>query len=208
MPKFASEFCRNAAPAASSAASSWSVGLPADSRAAAITVLLKHGADASIHTRVESVREATAREQAATKKRNEVLISFEPEKHKGDSALIAAQRDSAAAQAGFAVGGAGGAGGGGGGGFGGGRRGGGGPQPKGPFTPDQIQAAIDSGRAVLLSQPGIEYRRHAASVSSTQAEDGSRFAEERAYFTEIAAVLAARGWTGAARAAQRLPLFA
>jgi ankyrin repeat protein len=111
-------------------------------RAAAITVLMKHGADATVHSRLEVVQEETAREQAATRERNKVLISFEPEKHKTDSADAAKAAAQAAADAAA-----------GGGGFGGGRRGGGGgPQPKGPFTPDQMQQAIEAGRKVLSQQ--------------------------------------------------------
>lgn len=60
----------------------------------------------------------------------------------------------------------------------------------------------DGGRAVLFGQPGIEYRRHAASVSSEQAHDGSRFAEERRFFAEAAAAMDAIGWSRAARAAR------
>ena len=51
-------------------------------RPAAIKVLLKHGADPSIHTTVMNLTEETAREQAATRKRNEVLISFEPKERR------------------------------------------------------------------------------------------------------------------------------
>src|SRR4029078_10983082 len=51
----------------------------------AIRVLLKRGADPSIHTATLNLNEESAREQAATKKRNEVLVSFEPEKHKNDT---------------------------------------------------------------------------------------------------------------------------
>src|SRR6266850_6631378 len=58
-------------------------------RPAAIRALLKHGADPSIHTSTINLNEETAREQAATKKRNEVLISFEPEKHKNDTVKAA-----------------------------------------------------------------------------------------------------------------------
>ncbi len=58
------------------------------------------------------------------------------------------------------------------------------------------------GHAVLLREPGIEYRRHPGSLSSTGATDGSRFAEERAFFDEVAAELAAEGWPRAARAAR------
>jgi ankyrin repeat protein len=114
-------------------------------RAAAITILLKHGADATVHSRLEVVQEETAREQAAARKRNEVLISYEPEKHKTDSADAAKAAQAAADAAANA---------GGGGGFGGrpgGGRGNAGPQPKGPFTPDQMQHAIEEGRKVLLA---------------------------------------------------------
>jgi GT2 family glycosyltransferase len=58
------------------------------------------------------------------------------------------------------------------------------------------------GSVVLLDRPGIEYRRHAASVSSAGAGDGSRFAEERRYFAEAAADMTRAGWPGAARAAR------
>ena len=126
-------------------------------RPAAIRVLLEHGADPSIHTSVINLNEEAAREQAATKKRNDVLISFEPEKHKNDTVKAAmpatpAQDTSAAAMAasGYFVGNnAARAGGGGAGGAG---RGPTGPQPKGPFTPQQIQQAIDSGRRVMTTR--------------------------------------------------------
>src|SRR5206468_6903870 len=103
-------------------------------------------------------QEETAREQAAEKKRNEVLLSFEPPAVR-DSIIAAFKKDSAAAavntartaqdlansgygpavqqqaaQQRLAFG-----------------RGPRSPQPKGPFTPAQIQAAIDSGRQVLLN---------------------------------------------------------
>jgi len=131
-------------------------------RPGAIKALLKHGADASAHTNVLNLSEEAAREQAATKKRNEVLTSFEP-KERRDSiakAMAAAAKAAAAAipagtslvdtGAAAAFGGGFGGGAGGAGGAGGGRRGGP-PPPKGPFTPAQIQAAIDSGRVVLAS---------------------------------------------------------
>jgi ankyrin repeat protein len=112
-----------------------------EGRAAAISVLLKHGADPSIRTMAQNLNDEAAKEQAATRKRNAVLISFEPDKHKNDTVRTAPLPDSApAARGGF--------GGGAGGGFG---RGNAGPQPKGPFTPEQIQAAIDSGRRVELA---------------------------------------------------------
>jgi ankyrin repeat protein len=123
-------------------------------RAAAIQVLMKHGADPSIRTRVANLSDDAAREQAGEKKRRAVLISFEPParhdsaeadfKKSLEAARAAARAnaprtaaDSANAQAG---------------GQGGGR----GNQlpvrePRGPFTPEQIQAAIDSGRAVMMA---------------------------------------------------------
>ena len=65
-----------------------------------------------------------------------------------------------------------------------------------------LRILLAGGRAVLLEQPGVEYRRHGASLSSAQATDGSRFAEELAYFVEAAALAAAAGWPRAARAAR------
>lgn len=65
-----------------------------------------------------------------------------------------------------------------------------------------LRILLDGGDAVLFSAPGIEYRRHAASLSSTTAGSGARFAEERAYFAETAATMAANGWPRAARAAR------
>jgi len=130
-------------------------------RPAAIRELIKRGADPSVHTAVVNVTEQTAREQAAKRKRDEILISFEPPARR-DSADAEAKAAAAAAAAN---------------GGGGGRRGGGGGArgagaepdsaaalglpakppartraPRGPFTPAQIQAAIDSGRAVYLAQ--------------------------------------------------------
>ncbi len=124
-------------------------------RAAAIQALMKHGSNPSIRTRVANLSEDAAREQAAEKKRRAVLISFEPParhdsaeadfKKSLEAAKAAARAnaprtaaDSANAQAG---------------GQGGGR----GNQlpvrePRGPFTPEQIQAAIDSGRAVMMAE--------------------------------------------------------
>jgi ankyrin repeat protein len=122
-------------------------------RPQAITALIKHGADPSIHTKIVDIKEETALEQAATRKRNEVLISYMP-KERRDSVMAAAAR---AQQAAAAQRGAGpdpvppGPGGGADSAAAAGRqRGGrGGPQPKGPFTPEQIQAAIEAGRKVL-----------------------------------------------------------
>lgn len=119
-------------------------------RAAAIKVLLAKGADASIHSNTMNLNEDAAREQAGTKKRNEVLIAFEPQSRRDSVAAAAkaqAHADSiAAAEAGPAAAGFARRGGGGGGGRGG-------PQPKGPFSPEQIQAAIDSGRIAEAARP-------------------------------------------------------
>ncbi|HEX2298904.1 MAG TPA: glycosyltransferase, partial [Pseudonocardiaceae bacterium] len=41
-----------------------------------------------------------------------------------------------------------------------------------------LRIIFDGGQAVLLGRPGVEYRRHGASLSSAQAKDGTRFAEE------------------------------
>ena len=113
----------------------------ATGRAAAVRVLLKGGADASIRTNAVNLTEQAAAEQAATRRRNEVLVSFEPEKHRDTAkastapaapatpATVATGSDSARRAAAPARPAA--------------------PTPKGPFTPTQIQQAIDSGRVVL-----------------------------------------------------------
>jgi uncharacterized protein len=124
-----------------------------NNRAAAIKVLLAKGADPSFHSNVMNLQEDAARDQAGTKKRNEVLIAFEPQARR-DSVAAAAKAQShadsiAAAEAGPAAAAFARRGGGGGG--GGGR--GGGPQPKGPFTAAQVEAAIDSGRIVEAARP-------------------------------------------------------
>lgn len=56
----------------------------------------------------------------------------------------------------------------------------------------------------LVHDPTVvfRYRRHQASVSSVQAVDGRRFAEENAFFADEARRCAARGWPRAARAAR------
>ena len=95
----------------------------AANRAAAIRALLSGGADPSLRSNAVSIQEQTAAEQAAARKRNAVLVSWEPEKHKDTARTVGQQADTN-------------------------RRA---PQPKGPFTPAQIQAAIDSGRLVLTS---------------------------------------------------------
>jgi ankyrin repeat protein len=86
----------------------------ANDRADAIRALIKAGADPGLRTSVQNLTEAAAVEQAAARRRNEVLVGFEADKHP-DSIPVA-------------------------------RR-----QPKGPFTPEQIQAAIDSSRRIYTS---------------------------------------------------------
>ncbi len=66
-----------------------------------------------------------------------------------------------------------------------------------------LRLLLAGGSAVLSGRPGIEYRRHAASLSSAGAGDGTRFAEETAFFVEAAADMTAAGWPRAARAARR-----
>jgi len=123
-------------------------------RAAAVQVLMKHGADPSIRTRVANLSEDAAREQAGEKKRRAVLISFEPParhdsaeadfKKSLEAARAAARANAPRTAADSANPQAGGQGGG---------RGNQLPvrEPRGPFTPEQIQAAIDSGRAVMMA---------------------------------------------------------
>ena len=96
----------------------------AANRPAAIRALIKGGADATLRTNAVSIQEQMAADQAATRKRNAVLVSFEPEKHRDTARVVGQQADTTRRQV---------------------------PQPKGPFTPAQIQAAIDSGRLVLAS---------------------------------------------------------
>lgn len=66
-----------------------------------------------------------------------------------------------------------------------------------------LRIIFDGGLAVLFGEPGIEYRRHGASLSSAQARDGTRFTEELAFFAQVAQRAEAIGWTRAARAARR-----
>jgi ankyrin repeat protein len=140
-------------------------------RAAVIVTLIKRGADPTLKTRKINITEETAAEQAAARRRNEVLIGFEPEKHRDSSKAVggadvpvgalAGGRGAAAPQGagsgpysmralGFAAlvgdtmpaAGAG--------------RGGRGtiappPTPKGPFTPAQMQQAIAEGRKLQSS---------------------------------------------------------
>ena len=65
-----------------------------------------------------------------------------------------------------------------------------------------IDLVFDGATLVVDDAPVFLYRRHAASVSSWRAVEGSRFAEEGAFFDRIAAEYGARGWKHARRAAR------
>jgi ankyrin repeat protein len=117
-------------------------------RAEAVRTLIKRGADPKLATNAVSLQEQAAAEQAAARKRNAVLVSFEPEKHRdttlglvvgtaGAASATTAPASATPAPTGAPVTQAG------------GRPAT--PQPKGPFTPAQIQQAIDSGRVLLLT---------------------------------------------------------
>ncbi len=66
----------------------------------------------------------------------------------------------------------------------------------------QLEIICGGGSLVVLPERLFRYRRHAGSVSSWSAEDGSRFAEERAFFTSARALMADAGWRHAARVAR------
>ncbi len=114
-----------------------------DNRADVIRLLIKRGADVNTLTKAVNLTEEAAAEQTGTKRRNEVLIAFMPQQRR-DSVAAAIKEAAAKAAANPALAAAGRAGGG-----GGGRGGGGGMQPVGPFTPEQVQLAIDSGRMAM-----------------------------------------------------------
>lgn len=65
-----------------------------------------------------------------------------------------------------------------------------------------LDVAFAGGSLVLDDQVVFEYRRHASSVSSWRAADGTRFVEEQQFFRSIAAEFTARGWKRAAGAAR------
>jgi hypothetical protein len=66
-----------------------------------------------------------------------------------------------------------------------------------------LRLLLDGASLLLLDEVAFSYRRHAASVSSTEAVTGQRFAEERAFYAATARRLEERGWLRAARAADR-----
>ncbi len=66
-----------------------------------------------------------------------------------------------------------------------------------------IDMLLAGGTIALPAEIAFHYRRHAGNDSSTRARSGQRFDEERRYYQEISAELTHRGWTRAARAADR-----
>lgn len=58
------------------------------------------------------------------------------------------------------------------------------------------------GSLLLDDEVVFEYRRHASSVSSWRAAEGSRFVEEQRFFRALAAEFEERGWPHAARTAR------
>jgi glycosyltransferase involved in cell wall biosynthesis len=64
-----------------------------------------------------------------------------------------------------------------------------------------LRMLLDGASLVLVEDVCFEYRRHAASLSSTEAETGGRFNEELAFFQEARVLCARNGWRKAARAA-------
>lgn len=67
----------------------------------------------------------------------------------------------------------------------------------------EIELAEDGATLVATPTVCFRYRRHRASVSAWRARDGSRFAEERAFFGAVAQRMDDRGWRRAERAARR-----
>ena len=65
-----------------------------------------------------------------------------------------------------------------------------------------LDIAADGGTMVLDDEPVFAYRRHASSVSSATAVDGTRFVQERALFDQSADLFDGKGWRRAARAAR------
>jgi GT2 family glycosyltransferase len=64
-----------------------------------------------------------------------------------------------------------------------------------------LRMLFDGAQAVLVEEVCFEYRRHGASLSSTEAVSGGRFREELAFFEEVRVEAGHRGWRRAARAA-------
>ena len=65
----------------------------------------------------------------------------------------------------------------------------------------QLDIVADGGQLVLDPEPAFRYRRHAGSVSSWMADDGTRFVEEARFFYESSERMRALGWKRAGRVA-------
>lgn len=67
----------------------------------------------------------------------------------------------------------------------------------------QMRIVSENGSLVVdKAETSYAYRRHAGSVSSWTAGDGTRFSEEAIYFMEVAATMRDLGWVRASRAAR------
>jgi len=65
-----------------------------------------------------------------------------------------------------------------------------------------MKILLDGGRLVADSQTVFNYRRHSVSYSALTGSDGTKFAQERQLFEEVARECDERGWAGAARSAR------
>lgn len=66
-----------------------------------------------------------------------------------------------------------------------------------------LEIVFDGGALVFDPYVAFDYRRHRTSVSWKAGPDGSRFAEERRLFADVAAWSQDRGWRRAARCARQ-----
>lgn len=66
----------------------------------------------------------------------------------------------------------------------------------------QLEIIRGGGSLVVLPDRLFRYRRHAGSVSSWSAKDGTRFAEERAFFASARQLMDDAGWRHAGRVAR------
>ena len=65
-----------------------------------------------------------------------------------------------------------------------------------------VDIAMKDGILLYTGVQCFAYRRHGESLSQTTLQDGSRFADERRFYRDVAGLSAARGWPRAARAAR------
>ncbi|WP_026926325.1 glycosyltransferase family 2 protein [Granulicoccus phenolivorans] len=65
-----------------------------------------------------------------------------------------------------------------------------------------LDIIMDGGSLLLDDYACFQYRRHSGSDSSVKALEGTRFAEERAFFTQMAKEMDAKGWKRAAAVAR------